>query len=46
MLSPDSSHIEEVVRRFKSQYTMQDMGNLEHYLGITFVRDKYVIKLH
>ena len=46
MLSADSSHIEEVVSRFKPQYTMQDMGDLEHYLGITIVRDKNVIKLH
>ena len=46
LLSADSSHIEEVVSRFKSQYTMQDMGGLEHYLEITIVRDNNVIKLH
>ena len=45
VLSADSSHIEDVVSRFKSQYTMQDTGDLEHYLGITIVRDIYLIKL-
>ena len=46
VLSADSSHIGEVVSSFKAQYTMQVMGDLECYLGITIVRDKNVIKLH
>ena len=46
VLSADSSHIGEVVSSFKAQYTMQDMGDLENFLGITIVRDKNIIKLH
>ena len=45
VLSADSSHIEEVVSRFKFHYIMQDIGT-SRILGTTIVRDENVIKLH
>lgn len=46
VLSSDSRHIEEVINAFKTQYAMQDMGDLKHYLGLTIERHNGQIKLH
>ena len=35
VLSADDIRIDEVVTAFKTQYAMQDLGDLQHYLGIT-----------
>ena len=42
VLSTDDVHIDEVVTAFKTQYAMQDLGDLQHYLA----RFSYIIRLH
>ena len=46
VLSADDVHIDEVVTALKTQYAMQDLGDLQHYLGITIERCEGQIKLH
>ena len=46
VLSANNVHIDEVVTAFKIQYAMQDLGDLQHYLGITIERSEGQIKLH
>ena len=47
VLRADDVHIDEVVTAFKTQYAMQDLGDLQHYLGIiTIERSEGQIKLH
>ena len=46
VLSADDVHIDEVVTAFKTQYAMQDLGDLQHYLGITIENSESQIKLH
>jgi hypothetical protein len=47
VLSDDESHTAEVINKFNTQYAMQDLGDLQHYLGLTIEkRDDGTIKLH
>ena len=46
VLSADDVYIDKMVNSFKTQYTMQDLGNLQHELGIAIERSEGQIKLH
>lgn len=47
VLSDDDNHVAEVINKFNTQYAMQDLGDLQHYLGLTIEkRDDGKIKLH
>lgn len=47
VLSDDENHTAEVIDKFKTQYSMQDLGDLQHYLGLTIERrDDGTMKLH
>ena len=45
-LSAYDMHIDEVLAVFKTQYAMQELGNLQHSLGITIDWSEGQIKLH
>jgi hypothetical protein len=46
VLSDDDSHTAEVINKFNTQYAMQDLGDLQHYLGLTIEKWDYgTIKL-
>ena len=46
VLSVDSAHISDIVDKLKAEYSMKDLGDLQHYLGIIIERDGKVVRIH
>jgi hypothetical protein len=47
VIGDDESHTAEVIIKFNTHYAMQDIGDLQHYLGLTIEkRDDSTIELH
>ena len=41
-----SAHISDIVNKLNAEYDMQDLGDLQHYLGIVIKRDGKAVRMH